>query len=322
MNVLITSAGRRVSLVRAFKKEIIKFYDNGNVFTTDANPTYSPACNVSDKYFKVKSVTDPAYITNLLSLCIANEIKMIIPTIDEELQLLAGHKHLFDNANIHLIISSSSFVATCRDKRKTNKFFLHNKIEIPYPMDKENLSFPLFIKPYDGSLSADTYLIKSRTELTDYHLDNDKFMFMEYIDRKHNHEFTIDMYYGRDHFVKCIVPRKRISIRAGEINKGITCKNSIVYFLKEKLGRIDGAVGCLTAQLFLNKKTQHIKAIEINPRFGGGYPLSYAAGANFPKWLIEEYLQNKEICYTEDWEDNLLMLRYDDEILVHDHKDC
>ncbi|HMG67576.1 MAG TPA: ATP-grasp domain-containing protein [Chitinophagaceae bacterium] len=321
MKILITSAGQRVSLVRAFKKELTKHFNDAKVFATDMNPGLSPACNISDKYFKVKRVIDPQYIDELLSLCIENEIKMVIPTIDMELQVLADHKHLFDNINVHLIISSSSFVATCGDKRKTNKLFLQNKIPIPAEIDKKNLSFPLFIKPFDGSLSSDTYLIRREKELTDYHLENEKFMFMEYLDKITYQEYTIDMYYGRDHFVKCIVPRKRILVRAGEINKGLTCKNLIVTYLKEKLAKIEGAVGCVTTQLFLNRETQDLKAIEINPRFGGGYILSYLAGANFPKWLIEEYLQNKEIDYTDSWEDNLLMLRYDDEILIHDYKD-
>jgi len=79
---------------------------------------------------------------------------------------------------------------------------------------------------------------------------------------------------------------------------------------------VDGARGCLTVQFFLNKKTNHIVGIEINPRFGGGYPLSYLAGANFPGWIIQEYLLNESIEYSETWEDNLLMLRYDHEILV------
>lgn len=320
MNVLITSAGQRVSLVRAFKKELKSFFTRGKVFTTDINPVQSPACNVSDKYFAVKRVTHPEYIEDLASLCVTNGVKLIVPTIDTELQILADNKSLFDNIGAQLIVSSPSFVATCRDKRKTSEFFIQKKIEVPNAIDKKRLSFPLFIKPFDGSLSADTYLINSENELTKYHLENEKLMFMEYIDKSTNQEFTVDMYYGKDNLVKCIVPRKRISVRAGEVSKALTCKNLIVPFLKERLSHIEGAVGCLTTQLFLNEKTNGIKALEINPRFGGGYPLSYEAGANFPKSLIEEYLQNKEVEYNDSWEDNLLMLRYDDEILIHDYK--
>ena len=76
-----------------------------------------------------------------------------------------------------------------------------------------------------------------------------------------------------------------------------------------------------TLQVFKSRKKDEIIGIEINPRFGGGYPLSYCAGANFPKWIIEEYLLNNfNDDYFENWNDNLLMIRYDQEIIVNGYK--
>jgi len=317
MNILITSAGQRVSLVRAFQTQLRSVYPDAKVYTTDMQPQLSAACNVSDGYFQVKRVTDPAYMDELKVFCLENEIKMVVPTIDTELLVLSGHKEAFAKMGIELIVSDEQFTARCRDKRQINDFFTGRGIEIPQPVDKSSLIFPLFIKPFDGSLSADTYLITKQEQLTEEQLNNPRFMFMEYIDRKYYDEYTVDMYYDKTHQVKCIVPRKRMLIRAGEINKGLTCKNIIVPFLKDKLEYIQGAIGCLTLQLFLNRSTERIVAIEINPRFGGGYPLSYQAGANYPLWLINEYFLNQEISYTDGWEDSLLMLRYDDEVLVH-----
>ena len=72
----------------------------------------------------------------------------------------------------------------------------------------------------------------------------------------------------------------------------------------------------MTSQFFLNKKTDKIIGIEINPRFGGGYPLTYASGANFSKWILEEYLLNKKINTFSDWKENILMLRYSKELYV------
>ena len=69
-------------------------------------------------------------------------------------------------------------------------------------------------------------------------------------------------------------------------------------------------------QVFMQNDTQNIYAIEINPRFGGGFPLSYLAGANYPKWIIQEYLQGEQIAEYQDWQENLLLLRYDHEVLV------
>ncbi|GAB6011955.1 ATP-grasp domain-containing protein [Viscerimonas tarda] len=320
MNILITSAGQRVSLVRAFQKEL-RNDKLGLVFTTDLNPKLSAACNISDKYFQVSRVTSSTYIEEVLTICQENNIGMIIPTIDTELQILSDNKDLFEDNNIKVIISSHKFIQTCRDKRITNNFFLEHGVNIPRPINKENPTFPIFIKPYDGSLSSDIFIINTKEELLDKFLNNEKFMFMEVIDKNEYSEYTVDMYYGKDNRVKSIIPRKRITVRAGEIQKGITCKNEIVNYLKRKFEYIDGAIGCITLQLFYSDETKDIIGIEINPRFGGGFPLSYAAKGNYPKWLIEEYFLNESINYFEGWENNLLMLRYDDEVLIHDYRD-
>jgi carbamoyl-phosphate synthase large subunit len=68
--------------------------------------------------------------------------------------------------------------------------------------------------------------------------------------------------------------------------------------------------------LFVKPDVKRYAALEINPRFGGGYPLSYAAGAKYPGWLIDEYLLNKEVPFFDGWESDLLMLRYDSQVLV------
>jgi carbamoyl-phosphate synthase large subunit len=245
---------------------------------------------------------------------------MIVPTIDTELQVLADYRDIFLPEGVHLIVSDPVFINKCRDKRKINQFFTGQGIEIPEAVNKHRPTFPLFIKPYDGSLSADIFLIRNPEELTPYHFSNEKLMFMEYIDKADHDEYTVDMYYGRDNRVKCITPRKRVEIRGGEISKGITTKNVIIPYLKERLDTIPGAVGCQTLQLFLNRHTDRIIGIEINPRFGGGFPLSYQAGANFPGWLIREYGMDETIGYTDSWKEDLLMLRYDDEVLVHNYQ--
>lgn len=319
-NILITSAGQRVSLVKAFQTEIKKLNKKNKVFTVDINPILSPACQVSDGYKTVKSVLDSNYISELLQICKDLDIKIIIPTIDTELLVLAENKNMFLNVGITPVVSDLDFVRACRDKRIINKFFIENDIDVPKSIDKNDLVFPLFIKPYDGSLSKDTFLIEKESDLTSYHFENEKLMFMEYINSDNYDEYTVDAYYDKNSVLKCAVPRKRISVRSGEINKGVTCKNEIVNCVNDKLSFIQGAIGCLTVQFFFNSKTKKIIGIEINPRFGGGFPLSYLAGANFPKWIIEEYLLDRSISYFDKWESNLLMLRYDDEVLVHNYE--
>lgn len=315
-NILITSAGQRVALLRAFQRELKAVFPEGKVYAVDLNPALSPACQIADGYAPICRVTDTAYPQALLAQCLQWGIKLIIPTIDTELLMLAEHQQLFLDNGITPVVSSLAFVQQCRDKRLINQFFESCGIAVPRPISKEHPTFPLFIKPYNGSLSKDIFLVKKPEELTEYHLTNPDLLFMEYISPKEFDEYTVDAYYDRSGTLKCAVPRKRLFVRAGEINKGITEKNELLSFVKKHLPFIEGSRGCLTMQFFFNRKTQQVIGIEINPRFGGGFPLSDAAGANYPRYLIAEYLLGQEIPFQDDWEDQLLMLRYDEAVFV------
>lgn len=315
-NILITSAGKRVALTRYFKETLNRFFPEAKVFITDMNPEMAPVSYVCDGCFKVPRVTAPEYSAELLKICEENKVGMVIATIDTELLLLANLKDEFKNKGIHVMVSDNAFITMCRDKRNTGDFFDKHGVRIPKEVDKYNPTFPLFAKPYDGSLSTNLHYIKCQEELTPEILEDPKLLFMEYIDKKVYKEYTVDMYYGKDNRVKCIVPRERIEIRAGEINKGRTAKNEILVFLKEKLGYIEGCVGCICVQLFFHPETKDMVGIEINPRFGGGYPLTYMCGGNFPELLVREYFLGEDVEYFEDWTDNMLMLRFDDAIYV------
>ena len=319
-NILITSAGKRVSLVRIFQEALRKLSLQAKVYTTDMKPEMAPAGFVSDGCFKVPRVTDDNYINRLIDICYTNNIGLIIPTIDTELALLAENKSLLREKGVEVIVSSTDFVCTCRDKRKTSALFQQLDICIPEIRDKYHPTFPLFAKPYDGSLSKDIYVIRNSEELTPEIMQHPKLIFMEYIDKTQYKEFTVDMYYGKDNKVKAIIPRERVEIRAGEINKGYTRKNHLVSFLKERMDYIPGVVGCICIQLFYNEMTHKVFGIEINPRFGGGYPLSYYAGANFPEFLLREYFLNESLSYTDGWKDNTLMLRYDSEVIIYEEE--
>ncbi|QZE12874.1 ATP-grasp domain-containing protein [Halosquirtibacter laminarini] len=318
MNILISSAGRRVSLVRAFMNEMKAL--GGAVIATDMNPKFSSACQVADRSFEVPRVTSDKFVASLLKICKDNNVSIVIPTIDTELNILADNRERFKAIGVDVIVSSVDIIRQCRDKRKTHQLFSHLGISFAKEFAHDVPEFPLFIKPIDGSCSKDLYFIEKPNDLTQSLIENEKLMFLEYIDPKRYKEFTLDLYFTKDSHLKCVVPRERIEVRSGEINKGVTRRNFLVDYVKERMSLVPGMIGCITLQLFYNEKNNDVVGIEINPRFGGGYPLSYAAGANYPKWIIDEYLNGKSLSspYYDEWEDNLLMLRYDDEILVKD----
>lgn len=314
-NVLILSAGRRVELIQAFQTELRIRAPGAKVFATDLNPEMSAACQVADHAFKAPRVTDPGYHDFLLDLCLREGVGLVVPTIDTELLGLARNRERFDRYGVALVISDESLVSACRDKRVSSALFEAAGIDVPHILDRDALAFPCFAKPYDGSRSVGAVLLPTAESLTAKMLDDPKMMFLEFIDGTHQ-EYTVDVYYDRDGAMKCLVPRERLEVRDGEVNKGATRKNHVHNYLKDRLLAMKGARGCLTVQLFTKADGSRYAALEINPRFGGGFPLTYAAGANYPGWLIDEYLLGKEVEDFDGWEKDLLMLRYDAKVLV------
>jgi len=302
INVLITSAGRRVSLVRNFQK-------HSKVFCCDMNPMLSSACQISDGYFKVPRVTDKSYLEELMKICKENNIKIVIPTIDTELSILSKAKETFLKENIFLAVSSVEICDTFYLKTTTEKFFFKAGVNTPKIIkDLKSAEYPLFAKLDNSSLSVGAMRVESYEEAIKL---KGNYVFQEFIE---GIEYTCDVFFDRDSKIKCIVPRERIEVRCGEVNKARTNKDKqILNEIKKLEPFLKGAYGTLTIQLF--KTNDKIYFIEINPRFGGGYPLSFQAGADFAKMLIDDYL-GKNLEYFKEWRDNLIMLRYDDEVIV------
>ena len=161
-NILITSAGKRVTLTKQFQETLRRFYPEAKVFTTDMNPAMAPAGIVSDGCIAVPRVTDSGYIEMLLTICKEKGIRIIVPTIDTELLVLAENKELFQENGIEPMVSELPFIQACRDKRNTGTFLNSHDIRVPAPVDKYHPTFPLFAKPYDGSLSKDLYVVRCK----------------------------------------------------------------------------------------------------------------------------------------------------------------
>lgn len=326
MNILVTSAGRRVSLVKGFMDAVKNRKDGQEtagtdlrdirVYTADMRPDLSAACHVSDGAFLLPHVRSQDYPEALLDLCRKENVRVVVPTIDTELMVQSALRDRFADHGIELLVCDPDLITLCRDKRLTADFFGRYGLRTPELYDQAKLRFPVLVKPYDGSLSAGVHLLQSQSDVTDAIFQNPKNIFCEYVDHATHDEVTVDMYYDRNGALKCVVPRTRVEVRGGEVAKALTEKNEIVPTLFSAMGQVEGARGCLTLQLFRNRETQTHYFIEINARFGGGYPLSRLAGADFQAWIIEEYFDGKEVAEFRDWKDKLLMLRYDAEVLV------
>ena len=314
--VLFTCIGRRVSLLNSFRLAAKQLKINASFYGTDTT-ALTPALQLCDKAFLVKPVTHKGYITQILSIVKANKVKLLVPTVDLDLKALAQNKPKFAAAGCRVLVSSPDVVDICQDKRKTYRFLLKNGFDTPLTMSiraalsKKKINWPCFLKPWDGSAGRGNTAVKNRKELLFFAKRIPNAICQEFIKGT---EHTCDVYVDFNMKVRCVVPRKRIEVRAGEVSKGQIVKHPVIMKQTAKLVEALGAgPGVITIQLFL-ARDKKLKFIEINPRFGGGAPLSIKAGANFPKWILQELLAKKTNIRFDGFKDKLTMLRYDDEV--------
>jgi carbamoyl-phosphate synthase large subunit len=317
-NILFTSSGRRVSLIRKFKDALFKENMNGKIVTTDLKNT-APTSLIGDKHFIVSKVNNPSYITELLEICRQEDIKLLIPLIDSELIVLAKNKQLFEGIGVRVLISSEELIEISCNKVKSYKFFITKNIPTPKVYKNSEIEeglfrFPLLIKPLDGSSSKGVTVIRNEKELKFFKEYIPNAMIQEFIS---GDEYTVDVIVDFEGNIKTIVPRLRIETRAGEVSKGKTVRDIDVIKAVEDLVKVlPGPIGCITIQCF-KQRNGEIKFIEINPRFGGGVPLSIQAGANIPLWIIKMCKGEKIIISEEEnWRENIMMLRYDEAIFM------
>ena len=284
----------------------------GQFFATDLNPAQSAACQISDQAFEAPRVTDPGYPDFLKKLVKAYKIDLIIPTIDPELPILAGLKAEFAEERGWVLVPDSAHCKAWNSKRETEKWFVERGLKTPriYP-DLGEIVFPCFAKLEASSCSKGAQVVQSRSQAEALLAHDPSYIFQELLEGE---EYTVDLYISRQtKTLVSAVNRKRLEVRAGEVSKGITEKNTTVTQCIERFAKSCDTEGVLTVQVMRHQG--EIYFIEVNPRFGGGYPLSYQAGANFARYIANDWLGIPNPPY-KDWQDGLLMLRYDAEIFV------
>lgn len=314
-SILISSAGRRARLVQFFQQSLREVNFVARVLAVDANPEWSSAARLADGVCPAPLLSDPSYEPFLRNLVRTHNARLLVPTIDTELSLLARLRGELLATGCEVVVSDLTLIEICRDKRKTFEWFRGLGFETPRIIDRSALEFPCFAKPVDGSMSKGATELMTAEQVAPAMLNDNRLIFMEYLAPSEYDEYTVDAYYDRHATLKCLVPRKRVEVRGGEISKGVTLKGGLYISLCDRLQRIEGARGCLTYQFFVSKTGDRIVASELNARFGGGYPLSHAAGARFPEWLIREYVLGENVPFFESWQERTAMARFDSEVV-------
>jgi carbamoyl-phosphate synthase large subunit len=316
MNVLISSVGRRSQLVECFRRSLqAKGYPEGKVFGADLDPEMSPAAHLVDRCFAVPRCTDPSFISCMEKICHANAIKLVVPTIDTELPFFADAAPDLKRAGIHVVISSPPAVAIANDKQKTHDWLVASGLPTVRQTtlatalaDEEQWPLPLLAKPRLGSASIGVTLVRDRAMLRSMSGD----VIVQEVAT--GQEYTMNAFVRKGRCL-AVVPHRRIEVRAGEVSKGRTERNEdLMNLTKRALETLPGAEGPITVQAFVNG--DRIQIIEVNARFGGGFPLAYEAGADYPGWLLDESAGKAAPQPYDAWQDGLTMLRYDSAVFV------
>lgn len=312
MNILFTCAGRRNYLIKYFK-EAIK--DKGNIYAADMQNS-APSLVEADKAFIVPSIYEDNYIEFISNICKTENISALISLNDLELPILSRNRELFNKIGVKLIVSSEKVINITFDKYETAKFSKKIGIDTPATyitldsalnaINKRKIFFPLIIKPRWGSASIGIEIVKTIEELKlSYKLQsiklketilaeaskkavNEAILIQEFI---HGQEYGVDIINDLETNYKATIVKKKISMRSGETDKAVTVNEPKLIELGKKIGENLKHIGNLDCDFFFANNKFYL--LEMNSRFGGGYPFSHEAGANIPKAIIM-WLQNKK----------------------------
>lgn len=292
MNILFTGVGRRVELIQAFRDAGLKLNIELKIYGADADMT-APALLFCDFTREICRMKDENYIPELMKICQEDKIDIVIPTIDTDLMILSQNKKKFEASGTKVLISDPEMIAICRDKNYTADFFRSCGLKAPETVNdyrKYKGSYPCFIKPKDGSSSINAFKVEDEKQLRLYAEIVEDYIIQPFVEGK---EYTVDVFCDFDGNPITIIPRERIAIRAGEVLKTrIELEKKIIEEIEILVNKFKPC-GPITVQLIRNEKEDNNYYIEINPRFGGGAPLSMKAGAGTAEILLKLVLGQK-----------------------------
>ena len=318
MNILLTSVGRRSYLVEYFKEALS---GNGKVYVSNSSDI-SPAFQYADEYVVTPLIYDKEYISFLKKYCLEKNINAIISLFDIDLLVLAKYKKEFEDIGIKVIVSEDNVIETCNDKYKTFLFLKENKFNVPQTyisltevkeaIRKKEIDFPLMLKPRWGMGSISIYEAENVEELEIFYTKIDREIKNNYLkyesaqtlgenvliqEKLKGQEYGLDIINDLDtNYCTTFVKRKN-AMRSGETDCAETIDSLTLRELGSKMSRKLKHIGNLDVDLFLVKDKPYI--LEMNARFGGGYPFSHLAGANLPKaiikWLNNENVNKEEL---------------------------
>lgn len=317
MNILILAAGTRNKIVQYFKRT---FEGVGVVVATDSN-LLAPAIYEADRYYIVPPITEEGYIDNILEICRKEKIAGVLSLIDPELSLLAANKDKFDSLGATIIGSSYELCEKALDKMqmylwlKTHGYRCArswvDKHEFFKAVEAGEVTYPVFVKPYRGSASINISKAEDKDTVDFLFAHEEDLMIQEFLDGQEiGADVYIDLISGEP---VSIFTKKKIKMRAGETDKAVSFKDTVLFNLIDKFVKEAGFRGQIDIDIFKIGEKYYIS--EVNPRFGGGYPHAYEAGCNHMNLILNNLngiINEKRI---GAYEEGVYMMKYNEVII-------
>lgn len=312
INIMVMGAGSgpAVSIIKLLKAQQELPV---RITATDMDPS-AAGLHLADQYALTPAASEPTFVEFVIHLCEELEIKAIFCPLDVENLVLSRHKKTFDNSGIKLLCDEWEKLVLATDKALSICMCESFGIPIPHTyyssLPPKGFKGEYILKPSVGCGAT-----KNKTIRPDFSYSSivdviaEPFLCQEYIKGT---EYSIDTLCDQNGEPIYVVPRERITVKAGQTVKGKTVNDNILCEYAKSVAKnfAIGGVGCL--QCIRNDRG--IFFIEYNPRYGTGVNLTGAAGINMPLLHLKMELGipiRRDLQYRE-----LTMSRYWREVFI------
>lgn len=317
MNILFSTIGRRGYIVDYFRKHLPD--DSKLIGTSDRNDRdteFTSGFLHCDKSYIVPSIKDERrYIDELLNICKREKIDMLFSFYDYDTYILSKYIEEFKAIGVKPVISSHQVNTICFDKVETFNFLKREGIKTPWVMTSEEVmrqeipSYPVIVKPRFGFGSNAICHARNKNEVDFFlkYYDTEDMIVQEFIEGA---EYSFDVLNDFNGQTVTAIVKQKVKMRSGETDQGYTIKDTRLVELGMELGNKLAHIGPLDVDFFIRDGEPYI--LELNPRFGGAYPISYLAGVDFPKILIDlanDKIDSYEYEKYHDYQEGVIMIK-------------
>ena len=306
---LFTCAGQRVDIVSAFRRA------GATTVAADVNPL-APALYAADRRAVVPPVDDPRYLDALRALVAEHNAALIVPLADLDHLLLAEHR---TQLGALVLLPGPDAIRLCEDKYAAHCFFGERGIPTPatwLPGDlPDGLAFPVLVKPRRGFGSRHIYRAADRRELDFFLGYTSMDSMVQQVCR--GEEFSIDVFCDTGGRCLNAIPRTMIESKGGESIKGMTTRDRELVEHGRRVAEALGIIGPATIQCF-REPDGSLPVTDVNPRFGGGFPLPTAAGSRYPELALALAAGERPEPVLGEFREGVLMTRYFWQVVLED----